>query len=234
MKRAAVVILILAAAFAGGYFLGRRKASPDPAYWVDRAAYDAAVTEAAAKLEDAAAVISQAQGTIAEQTIEIEELTADALAPSPAEVAKDAEISKLEARIATYEGQGDLAGALAASKADNTAWAEKFNLAAERHLDSLSALNNAWQVKFDAQVAISNEWKEAFEREHALRLACDGLRIRLEAAGPSSRFERAACDVEGVSIGIYSAIKHKDPIPLATYVARKFAVKAWKIITGGK
>lgn len=206
---------------------------PDPAYWVDRAEYEARIRKADALHQDDQAALSQAKGTIAEQTIEIQELLADAMTPSPAEVKKDREIAALEEKVAAFEAQGDLASALAASKAENTAWAEKFSLAAGKHLDSLSALNKAWQVKFDAQVEISLTWQAAYEREHALRLTCDDLRARLESVGPASSFERVASDVEEIGVGAYSAIKHKDPIPLAAWAVKKLGVKAWRMLHGG-
>jgi len=39
----------------------------------------------------------------------------------------------------------------------------------------------AWEVKFAAQVDISESWKKQYEDEHALRLACEGMNKTLES-----------------------------------------------------
>ena len=39
----------------------------------------------------------------------------------------------------------------------------------------------AWEVKFAAQVDISNSWKKQYEDEHTLRLACEGMNKTLES-----------------------------------------------------
>ena len=39
----------------------------------------------------------------------------------------------------------------------------------------------AWEVKFAAQVDISESWKKQYEDEHTLRLACEGMNKTLES-----------------------------------------------------
>jgi hypothetical protein len=177
MKKILPFLIALAIGILTGFFLAKKTSEPDPAFWVAKAKYDEAA--AAADLQHRADqfVIKTAKDIIAEQDGKIAALTA--AKPSPAEAAKDKEIAALNAKVTALEAQGDLAGALAAAKAENTTWAEKFSLAERRHQDSLSALNNAWQVKFDAQVDISNTWEAAYNREHGLRLTAESLSDRL-------------------------------------------------------
>lgn len=188
MKKLLPYLICLLIGALSGAFITLKSCGPDKAYWVERAAYDQAVKDAAEKDALAAAELADVKATaariIAAKNREIAEIIASSSKPSPAEAAKDVRIAELEEQVAEHEAQGDLAGALAASKAENSAWAEKFSLAERRHQDSLSALNNAWQVKFDAQVEASNKgiayWKDKAEKAEALRLTSDALRIGLE------------------------------------------------------
>jgi hypothetical protein len=190
--------------------LDRSCAGPDPAYWVEKAKYDQAVKNAAAKDAQAAAELVAAKAIAAEiiaaKDREIKEIIAASSKPSPAEQAKDRKISELQAKVESLEAQGDLAGALAASKAENSAWAEKFSLAERRHQDSLSALNNAWQVKFDAQVETSNieigYWKDKYNREYGLRLTSDSLRTKLEGQVSRGEFWKWVALGEPVVFGL--------------------------------
>lgn len=189
---------------AAGAFITLKSCGPDKGYWVERAAYDQAVKDSADRDAQAAAELADVKATaariIAAKNREIAEILASSSKPSPAEAAKDARIAELEATVAEHEAQGDLAGALAASKAENSAWAEKFGLAERRHQDSLSALNNAWQVKFDAQVESSSieiaYWKDKADRAEALRLTSDALRIGLEKKLYGNKFWKAVALAE--------------------------------------
>lgn len=172
-------------------------------------------------------IIDTAKQVIADQTKEIDRLLADAGKPRPAELEKDKEIAALAASVAAYEAQGDLAGALAAAKKEISAWAEKFSLAEKRHQDSLSALNKAWQVKFDAQVDISATWEKAYYDQQK---ELDGLAADLAAATAGSSFERASQEIQGLGGGVYVAVRYKDPLPLAIYAGQKLVVKIRKLI----
>lgn len=124
---------------------------------------------------------------IGAKTAEIEALTrkiADIIAqagrPSEAEIEKDKTIAVLRKQVATLESQGDLAGALTASKAECAEWSKKFTLAEERHKSEMFNLNATWQAKYDAQVGISEAWKAQCEREGQLRLLAEGMNGVLE------------------------------------------------------
>jgi len=173
--KATVPLLIAALAFSTAYFAWKAGQKTDPNAYVEKAKYDEAVKAAEIQHKIDLATIAAGNVVIAAQDKQIKDILATAGQPSPAEQQKDKQISALAAKVATLEAQGDLAGALAAAKLEIKAWAEKFDLAAGRHQDSLSALNKAWQVKFDAQVSISSAWEAAYNREHGLRLSSEAL-----------------------------------------------------------
>ena len=67
-----------------------------------------------------------------------------------------------------------------------------------------------WEGKFVAQEKISAEWKQAYEREHALRLSCEGLNKQLEKSYRISLLKGKVVTVAAVAIGgglIYSLLK---------------------------
>lgn len=178
-----------------------RPSGPDAAYWVKRSVYDQDAALAATQDRADAALITSKDQVISAQTAEIASILAAVPKPSPEEKAKDTYIADLEEQIAAFETIGDTANALASAKEEITAWAEKFNLAERRHQDSLSALNNAWQVKFDAQVEISATWETAYNREHGLRLTCDALRTDLERQAGRGKFWKPVAITEALVIG---------------------------------
>jgi len=221
--------LLTIAALALAFHLWQRK--PDPDVWVSKADYDKAAQEAEALHAEDQGLIKAQDVTIVAQDVKISGLLAAAGRPTPAELEQGKKIDELERQIVSFEAQGDLAGALAAAKRENSAWAEKFDLAARTHLESVNALNKAWQVKFDAQVEISSALKRQLEDERALRIAAEGLAEDALRAVKSAKFERTAHDVEGLGVGVWSAVKHKDPLPLALYAAEKLAGKVKLLFT---
>lgn len=127
------------------------------------------------------AVIAAKSAEIEQLTKKISDIIANAGQPSQAEVEKDQQIAELSAKVHALEAQGDLAGALAASKAECAQWAAKFTLAEERHKADIFNLNTAWQAKFDAQVSISESWKQDRDNEHKLRLLAEDMNSVLES-----------------------------------------------------
>jgi len=119
---------------------------------------------------------------IAAKDVEIERIRADAGKPTEAEVAKDKTIAAQQKRIAALEASGDIAGALKEAKATIASWEVKFTLAETRHADALSALDKAWQGKYDAQVVISESWKRQWEGEHAVRIETGKVLLKAESA----------------------------------------------------
>lgn len=109
------------------------------------------------------AVIAAKSGEIEQLTKKIADIIANAGQPSQAEVDKDHQIAELAAKVHALEAQGDLAGALAASKAECSQWAAKFTLAENRHKADIFNLNAAWQAKFDTQVTITDSYKRQLD-----------------------------------------------------------------------
>lgn len=106
---------------------------------------------------------------IAEQDKVIAGILADAEKPSASDIEKDKAIAELVQKLHQLEISGDTIAQVDNLKAQVKAWAEKFSLAETRHSQGLFDLNAAWQVKFDAQVVISNVWKAKYESEAYLR-----------------------------------------------------------------
>ena len=183
MKKALPFLIVLAA-FALGLFLGLTRGCKGLGqdYWIERAVYDKDVAAAGELHKTDLQLVADQKAIIATKDKRIAEILADAGKPTPAEKEKDKTIAGLAAKVAALEAQGDLAGALSAAKDEIHAWSEKFSLAEERHKSDLFNLNAEWQGKFDAQVKISDAGWAAYDREHALRLVSDSLRIKAEHA----------------------------------------------------
>lgn len=137
---------------------------------VTEAEYNQLVKEADAQHKADLEKIALQETVVTQQNQEIARLLAAAGQPTPEEIAKDREIAELRRKMAEQEAGGDLAGALATAKDTIKQWEVKFNLAEERHKGELFALNAAWEVKYAAQVKISDTWHAEYDREHALRL----------------------------------------------------------------
>lgn len=117
--------------------------------------------------------INKQTDIITEKNKAIEKILADAAKPNPLVAAQDKLIKDQQKKIADLEEQGDLSGALQAAKEEIGQWSEKFRIAEEQHGAELFDLNAAWQAKFDAQVVISESWKQDWTNEHNLRLLAE-------------------------------------------------------------
>lgn len=126
------------------------------------------------------ALIGAKAAEIEALTRQITDIIAQAGQPSPAEAEKDKTIAALKKKVSALESQGDLAGALDAAKEQVVQLSEKFTLSEQRHGLNIAALNTAWQAKFDAQVTISESWKQQYEAEHRLRELAEGMNGVLE------------------------------------------------------
>lgn len=140
--------------------------------------YQAALDSSRALNAEKDKAIGQMTRVIGQKTAQIAELLGNAGKPTETEIAQDKIIADQKRKIAEMEEQGDLAGALVASKAESRAWAEKFALAEERHKTAIFDLNVAWTVKYEAQVTISESWKQDYKSELHLRtLAEKGWKV---------------------------------------------------------
>jgi len=107
--------------------------------------------------------ITAANGTIAVQTSKINALLESAALPTEAEKAKDAKIKALDKQLASAKTDAEKVPVLEGLVAE---WQGKFTLSEQRRKDELTALNREWQVKYDAQIQISDSWKDKYEAEH--------------------------------------------------------------------
>jgi hypothetical protein len=150
-------------------------------------------------------IIAEQSATISNQTKKINDLLANAGKPTPAEKEKDKEISKLKEKWSSLsaECQTNLV-------ALDKAWSDKFTLAETRHKGELFSLNASWQVKFDAQVVITDQYKKRAEDCEALGKTKDALisklNIKLKTTRLLSKAETVALAVAGGFI-VYNAVK---------------------------
>jgi len=106
--------------------------------------------------------ITAANGTIAVQTGKINALLSASSLPTEAEKAKDAKIAALGKQLASAKTDAEKVPVLEGLVAE---WQGKFTLSEQRRKDELAALNQEWQIKFDAAIQISDAWKTKYEAE---------------------------------------------------------------------
>jgi hypothetical protein len=173
----------------------------------EKMAMEKAMGEASAKAEK---LKEQQDKVIAEQNARIEKLLADVGKPTPEEVAMGGTIAAQEREIARLKAKEDYKAALEVAQAEILNWSSKFTLAEERHKQDIFNLNAAWQVKYDAQVVISNTNWDLYFKEHELRLKGDESIKVLEGDLKLSRFWVRAEKVVIVGLGglaIYSLVR---------------------------
>jgi len=131
--------------------------------------YEEALAQAKTLNAEKDKAIVDAKATITLQTAKIAELLGNAGIPTATEIAQDKIIAEQKRRLAEFEAQDNLPAALEAAKSEIQAWSDKFTLAEKRHETELFDLNAAWAAKYDAQVTISESWKQKYEGETRLR-----------------------------------------------------------------
>lgn len=188
------------------FFAVKSCGGPDPAYWVKKALYDQAVKDAAAQHVADMDTIDAQKGTIA---------------------AKDAAIAEKDAKITQYVGKvSTLTAELRAlqnaepvqpelemqplvinlrAQVGNLSKMLNINLAIIAEKDAIIA---DWSKKFDAQSVISDTWKQAYEREHRLRLSAEELNKSLEHQGKVSRLYGKFSTAALAAAGVYMLISN--------------------------
>jgi len=124
---------------------------------------------------------------------------------------KDANLEALGQKLKQLEISGDLPAQVANLKEQVKAWSDKFSLA-QTVIAEKDAIIAAWAAKYDAQVTISESWKQKYEGETRLRtLAEKGWK----ASERKLRWTRVMSNIKsGLIVGAigylgYSAIKGK-------------------------
>jgi len=124
---------------------------------------------------------------------------------------KDSNLEALGQKLKQLETSGDLSAQVANLKEQVKVWSEKFTLA-QSVIAEKDAIIAAWAAKFDAQVTISESWKQKYENELHLRtLAEKGWK----ASENKLRWTRVMSNIKSglilATVGYlgYSAIKGK-------------------------
>lgn len=192
--------------FAVSVFAGRSCGGPDPAYWVKKATYDLAVKDAAAQhvtdmvtivtqtatIAAANAAIAEKDAKIAQYVGKVSTLTAELTALQNAEpVQPELEMQPLVINLRAQIGN--------LSKTLNI----NADIIAEK-----DAIIADWSKKFDAQSVISDTWKQAYEREHRLRLSAEELNKSLEHQGKVSRLYGKFSTAALAAAGVYMLISN--------------------------
>ena len=90
---------------------------------------------------------------------------------------KDANLEALGQKLKQLEISGDLPAQVANLKEQVKAWSDKFSLA-QTVIAEKDAIIADWTIKYDAQVTISESWKQKYEGETRLRtLAEKGWKV---------------------------------------------------------
>jgi len=90
---------------------------------------------------------------------------------------KDANLEALGQKLKQLEISGDLPAQVANLKEQVKAWSDKFSLA-QTVIAEKDAIIADWSAKYDAQVTISESWKQKYEGESRLRtLAEKGWKV---------------------------------------------------------
>ena len=167
------------------------------------------IAKADAKLKDALiakqnTIIGQANKEIAEKDKAIGHMT-DAIGQ------KDSDLTQLVQKLHGLEAVGDLAAQVANLKEQVAVWSSKFSLAQEVIAEKDKVIA-AWAAKYDAQVTISESWKQKYEGETRLRMLAEK---GWKASERRLRWTRIVGNVKsGLIVGAlgylgYSAIKGK-------------------------
>jgi hypothetical protein len=77
----------------------------------------------------------------------------------------------------------------------------------QRIVSEENEIIKAWEVKFAAQVDISESWKKQYEDEHALRLACEGMNKTLENKVKTTRFRGKIWTAAALVAGGYAGYR---------------------------
>ncbi len=215
MKKALPVLI----AFALGLGLGAlalkscKNPAPDPAYWVDRGLYDAAVADVGAQRDQAIAMIQEAAVIINEKDegLAARETRIDELEQTSAGIALERDALATETAVLKTE-----AAAVIEANPAVRALVENYDLrlsAADRQVFSLSALVEEeraakldWVAKYEAADTQYRESWAAYEREHTLRLMGDDLRASLEKQS-GGKFWKAVGKGSALYFGIKGGIK---------------------------
>jgi len=207
----AIIGFALGAAVAAGIVL--KSCGPDKAYWVERAKYDADVKTQEQKTDMALAIIAEKNRTIAERdkTLKVRETRIDDLESQAG--SNSVRIGALTREMAVLKAN---AQAVIDANPAVRALVENFELRCvgyEKQIFTLTSIideermaKGDWIAKYNAKDVQFKEAWAAYERERALRLTSDALRVGLEKKLYGGKFWKWVAIAEPPLFGILSLI----------------------------
>lgn len=197
-----VAAFVLGAALGAGVVL--KSCGPGKAYWIERAKYDAEI-----KVRDAAIVESAAR----QAALEAEKVALQGAVES-AQAAIDVKLCAIadrDKRIAELEAAEPVAPELETHplvinlRAQIAEWKGKFSLAQGAIVEKDKIIFSL-RGQLAVQMKLTEEWKANYEREYALRLTSDGLRLGLEKKLYGGKIWKTVALVEPPVFGILAMI----------------------------
>jgi len=169
------------------FFLIRSCSGPDKKYWIQRAAYDADVKTQEQKVGAALAIIADKDKVIAvkdkdlvARETRIDDLESQAGSNSVRIGALTRETAVLKANAQAVIDANPAVRALVENFELRCAGYEKQIFTLVSIIDEERAARGDWIAKYNAKDVQFKEAWAAYEREHALRLTSDALRIGIE------------------------------------------------------
>ena len=162
-------------------------------YAVSLAAAEAAHAEQEARL-------LKAEETITQQNVKIGDLNAQIYV-------KTVQLNAQSAELAELQAQEPIVPELETHPLIINLRAQIRTLEKQAHfslaiIDAQATALAAWEAKFDAQVSISESWKQRYETEHALRLEAERLFKLCEKSRRVTMGEKALWTAAGFGAGV--------------------------------
>jgi len=196
-------LLVAIIGFALGAGIVLKSCGPNKAYWIERAKYDADVKTQEQKVGAALAIIAEKNRTIAERdkTLEgretrIDDLESQAGSNSVRIGALTREMAVLKANAQAVIDANPAVRALVENFELRCVGYEKQILTLVSIIDEERMAKGDWIAKYNAKDVQFKEAWAAYEREHALRLWSDSLRLGLEKKLYGGKFWKVIALVE--------------------------------------
>ena len=201
MSKKTLLVAIIGFALGAGIVL--KSCGPNKAYWIERAKYDADVKTQEQKVGAALAIIAEKNRTIAERdkTLEgretrIDDLESQAGSNSVRIGALTREMAVLKANAQAVIDANPAVRALVENFELRCVGYEKQILTLVSIIDEERMAKGDWIAKYNAKDVQFKEAWAAYEREHALRLWSDSLRLGLEKKLYGGKFWKVIALVE--------------------------------------
>jgi chromosome segregation ATPase len=209
-----LALAILALGFGAGYFTASKPNGPDPAYWIERSAYNRDLALANSQTQASLAIIAERDQKNAELLsclATAKQKISDLKAASASQSLTGRELSEQNARL-----KADAQAAIDANPAlraliDNfdlrcANYESQLSLLAQQISELEHGLSAAQELGLSIQTQ-RDEWKANYEREHALRLTSDALRLGLEKKTRSNNLWSKVGKASAFGLAIWGGAK---------------------------